>query len=433
MVMYARKQLDFSYRDLMAAVGHALRPDIRCQPVVSDLESLWSEEDNAVVALSVRTAFDAYLSILNLPRGSEVVMTGINIPDMMQIVREHGLTIVPADLNMRTLEVKPAALKKAITPNTRLVVAAHLFGARMDMDPVFKAVKGRDDIRVAEDCAQAFRGIDQYTGDARSDISLFSFGSIKTASALGGAMARVQDSKTREALKQHLDSYPRRGRAGFIWRVMKYGFLKAISSPWHYGTFVRLCRLFRLNFDEIIIASVRNFKCDELLLHIRQQPPVPQLALLRRRLKQSRNGHLDGRIAAGDFARQQLREFVDIHGVNSPTHTYWLFPVRCHRKEQLVADLHAQDFDATSTSTQLQAITSDHEHVGSASECVDYIDQTVYLPIYARLPQRELKRLVEVIKESCSSMASETTPVRRSTKAKSQKRRVSVADKATSQ
>ena len=415
--MYARKQLDFSYRDLLSAAGYALRPGIRFQPVESDLESLWSREDNAVVALSVRTAFDAYLSMLNRPRGSEVVMTGINIPDMVQIVNEHGLTIVPVDLDMRTLEVKPEALKKAITPNTRLIVAAHLFGARMDMDPVFEAVQGRGDIRVVEDCAQAFRGIDQYTGDPRSDISLFSFGSIKTASALGGAMARIQDSKMCEALKQHLAAYPRRGRAGFIWRVMKYGFLKTLGQPTIYGLFVRLCRLFNLDFDEIIIASVRNFKCDELLLHIRQQPPVPQLTLLRRRLKQSHNGHLDGRIAAGDFAREQLREFVDVHGVNSPSHTYWLFPVRCPDKEQLVADLHSQGFDATSTSTQLQVITSDHEHVDSANECADYIDQTVYLPIYARLPQRQLKRLVEVIKESCSRIAGETTPVRRSTKA----------------
>ena len=431
--MYARKQLDFSYRDLMAGVGHALRPGIRCQSVVSDLESLWSSEDNSVVALSVRTAFDAYLSVLNLPRGSEVVMTGINIPDMVQIVKEHKLTIVPVDLDMRTLEIKSAALEKAITPNTRLIVAAHLFGARMDMEPVFKAVKERHDIRVAEDCAQAFRGIDQYTGDPRSDISLFSFGSIKTASALGGAMVRVPDSKTREALKQHLDAYPRRGRAGFIWRVMKYGFLKTIGQPPIYGLFVHLCRLFKLNFDEIIIASVRNFKCDELLLHIRQQPPVAQLALLRRRLKKSRNGHLDGRIAAGDFTRDELREFVDIHGVNNPTHTYWLFPVRCPEKEQLVADLHSQGFDATSTSTQLQAITSDHEHAGPASECADYIDQTVYLPIYARLPQRQLKRLVEVIKGSCTRMTCETMPIHRSTKIISKKRRVSIAGKAAGQ
>ena len=78
-------------------------------------------------------------------------MTGINIPDMVQIVREHGLVIVPVDLNMRTLEIKEATLKKAITPKTRVVVAAHLFGARMDMEPVFRSVAGREDIHVVEE------------------------------------------------------------------------------------------------------------------------------------------------------------------------------------------------------------------------------------------------------------------------------------------
>jgi len=408
--MYARKQLDFSYRDLLAAVWHALRPGLRRPRAAGDLENLWSPKGNGVVALSVRTAFDAYLSVLNLPRGSEVVMTGINIPDMVQIVHEHGLRIVPVDLDMRTLEVKPRALRKALTTDTRLVVAAHLFGARMDMEPVFRAIKGREDIRVVEDCAQAFRGLDQYTGDARSDISLFSFGSIKTASALGGAMARIRDHKTRRALKRHLAAHPQRGRAGFIWRVIKYGCLKTLGQPVFYGVFVRLCRLLKLDFDEIIIASVRNFKCDELLLHIRQQPSVPQLALLHRRLEQSRNGHLDTRIAAGNFARERLREFVDIHGADNPTHTYWLFPVRCADKDQLVADLQAGGFDATASSTQLQAIPPDDEQAATARECVDYINQTVYLPIYARLPRPKLEHMVEIIKASCSRMTCETAP-----------------------
>jgi dTDP-4-amino-4,6-dideoxygalactose transaminase len=405
--MYARKQLDFSFRDLMAAVGHTLRLRLSRQRIADDLENLWSPDGDAVAALSVRTAFDAYLSVLNLPRGSEVVMTGINIPDMVQIVHEHGLSIVPVDLNMRTLEMKPHALKKAITANTRLVVAAHLFGARMDMEPVFRAIKNRQDIRVVEDCAQAFRGLDQYTGDARSDISLFSFGSIKTASALGGAMARVRDPEMRQALKRRLSGHPQRGRAGFIWRVIKYGCLKALGQPAIYGVFIRLCRMLKLDFDEIIIASVRNFKCDELLLHIRQQPSVPQLALLHRRLEQSRNGHLDTRIAAGNFARERLREFVDIHGADNPTHTYWLFPVRCADKDQLVADLQAGGFDATASSTQLQAIPPDHEQAATARECVDYINKTVYLPIYARLPRPKLEHMVEIIKASCSRMTCE--------------------------
>jgi len=430
--MYARKQLDFSYRDLIAAAVHSFRPSLRRKALADDLERAWSSDGDALVALSVRTAFDAYLTILNLPQGSEVVMTGINIPDMVQIVREHGLVIVPVDLNMRTLEVKEAALKKAITTKTRVVVAAHLFGARMDMEPVFRSVAGREDINVVEDCAQAFRGCDKYMGDDRSHISLFSFGSIKTASALGGAMVRVRDPEKRKALKLRLATYPERGRAGFIWRVMKYGCVKAVTSPINYGVFVRVCRLFKLDFDEIIIASVRNFKSDEIMLHIRQQPPLPQLALLRRRLKQSRNGHLDGRIVAGDFARDRIREFVDIHGSENPTHTYWLFPVRCPDKERLVADLHSEGFDATATSTQLQSIQSDVEHAGPAVECTNYINETVYLPIYARLPRHKLERLVEVIRESCSRMLFQDIPAPKHTKVDERSHQVIAVEKVSS-
>jgi len=416
--MYARKQLDFSYRDLLAAVGHTLRPGLRREIVAADLEKLWSAENDAIAALSVRTLFDAYLSVLSLPRGSEVLMTGVNIPDMVQIVHAHGLVVVPVDLNMRTLEVKRGAVKRALTSRTRLIVAAHLFGARMDMDPVFRAVTDRPEIRVVEDCAQAFRGIDRYNGDARSDISLFSFGSIKTASALGGAMARVRTGQERGALRNHLSKYPERGRAGFIWRTIKYGFLKTLGQPVCYRLFVRACELLRVDFDELVIAAVRNFKASELLLHIRQQPPAAQLALLLRRLHQSRKGHLDGRIAAGNIVRDGLREFVDIHGVENGSHTYWLFPVRCADKGKLVADLRAAGFDATSTSTQLQAIAPDAAPDKPARECNEYIRDTVYLPVYAGLPSRQLNRLISVIRDASSQIPVEKMPPRGALKRK---------------
>jgi perosamine synthetase len=44
-------------------------------------------------------------------------MTAVNIPDMIQIVKEHGLVPVPLDLNLDTMEpISVDALKQAITP-----------------------------------------------------------------------------------------------------------------------------------------------------------------------------------------------------------------------------------------------------------------------------------------------------------------------------
>ena len=44
-------------------------------------------------------------------------MTAVNIPDMVQIVKEYGLVPVPLDLNIDTMEpISLELLKSVITP-----------------------------------------------------------------------------------------------------------------------------------------------------------------------------------------------------------------------------------------------------------------------------------------------------------------------------
>ena len=78
--------------------------------------------------------------------GSEIIMSGITIPDMLKIVKAHDLNVVPVDINMETLQVDEASVANAITDKTVMVVIAHLFGARMDMNPVYNALVDRPDI-----------------------------------------------------------------------------------------------------------------------------------------------------------------------------------------------------------------------------------------------------------------------------------------------
>lgn len=79
--------------------------------------------------------------------------------------------------------------------NTRLVVVAHLFGSRAPLDEVVSLAR-QHNLMVVEDAAEAFVG-HSYKGHDDVDISLFSFGTIKTATALGGCVARVKNSVTR--------------------------------------------------------------------------------------------------------------------------------------------------------------------------------------------------------------------------------------------
>jgi len=80
-------------------------------------------------------------------------MTAINIPDMYQIVREHGLVPVPLDLNIDTMEpVNFDAIKPLITDKTKVVIFAYLYGIRYDIKPYIELLKDKN-IDIIEDVA----------------------------------------------------------------------------------------------------------------------------------------------------------------------------------------------------------------------------------------------------------------------------------------
>ncbi len=400
--MFARKQIDIGYRDLAAALGYCLWPGLSRRRLETELTRLWSDDGDAVTALSVRTAFDCWLSTQNLPRGSEVIVSGINIPDMARILEHHGLQMIPVDVDLATMEILTDELEDAITPRTRLVLVAHLFGSRMDLDPVFEITGQHPKILVVEDCAQAFDGCEGYRGDARSDLSLFSFGAIKTASALGGAMARVRDAAVRERMRAMMADYPAQRRAYFFKRALKFAALKTLGLNWIYTAFTQACKMFGVDYDLLVVNAVRGFKGDLIPL-LRRQPALPQLALLQRRLRQCPRARLTARRQAGQRVNHQLPTPLRCAGHANPHNTWWLFPVFTENKTELVTDLRAQGFDATASSSQLCAMEGED---GAAVDCEDFMDGTVYVPVYAGIPNEALDRLAATLRQHAQATQS---------------------------
>jgi dTDP-4-amino-4,6-dideoxygalactose transaminase len=398
--MHPRKYLDIAIKDLVAALLYCMDYRLDRTSLTRQLEELWSRGDDALVALSVRSAFDALLSVLKLPAGSEVIMSGINIPDMTAIVLRHGLKVVPVDLSMKTLQIDTHQLADAITPRTRVVIVAHLFGTLMEMEPIIRVVREHENVLLVEDCAQAFAGCFGYRGADRSDVSMFSFGAIKTATALGGAMVRVRSADLHAAVKEHLASYPLRRRIYFLKRVLKYMALKVLSYPRAYGILVRVLEAVGIDYDAFIVSLARTFNGRDLLDLIRMQPSAPLLALLLRRLKSYRQSDMDGRISAGNYVVNALGDRSAIPGAENPSHTFWLFPLLTFDAERLIASLRRSGFDAASDSTQLHCVSSDPDQRESLDVSINIIETTVYLPVYGSIPTGDLERMVSIVNAS---------------------------------
>ena len=388
--MIPRKPLDIGLTDLAYAVAACLRREDR-HAVERRIESLWSDEGKSLVCLSVRSGFDALLSELNFPKQSEVLVSAITIRDMTRIIEEHGLVAIPVDLDTPDLAPSLDSLRHAVNAHTKAILVAHLFGSRMPMEPILEFAKSHG-LMVIEDCAQSYAA-DDYRGHSESDVSLFSFGAIKTASALQGAILCFRDRALKERVRQHQDRWPAQKQRQFLARIAKYSLLVMLAWRPIYTLFTASCRLLGINHDRLISAGVRGFSGGDFFKRIRQRPCGALLNLLERRLAYYDRGEITARIAAAQTANRLL-PYLDRPGDKAPHHSYWLYPILHEYAGALIDFLCSQGFDATRGASSMYVVEPppDHPHL-RAQNAQRIFSRLLYLPVHARMTRHDIERL----------------------------------------
>ncbi|KAJ0410332.1 hypothetical protein P43SY_002664 [Pythium insidiosum] len=286
--IFPRKKLDVTYGDIAAGLFSCLTlREAQRDEYLQKIAQHWDPTGLSMVTLSVRyiawpTGFDLLLQTLKLPPGSEIICSAITIPDMIYLVRYHGLVPIPVDLDADTLAMDTSKIRDVVTEKTRAIMIAHVFGTRHPLQEVLELAEELN-LMVIEDCAQAFAGM-AYTGDRRADVSMFSFGTIKNATAFGGALIRVKNADLLEEMKRRETRYQSRSTSFFIKRLLKYGALHGLSTPALYGVLLHACRSIGADHDKVITSAIRGFSGGDLVALIRHRPSMPLLGLLHRRL-----------------------------------------------------------------------------------------------------------------------------------------------------
>ena len=390
--MRARKRLDIGWGDLAFGIGMCLRRGERAA-LQGRLEEWWMPGGTAVAALSVRSGFDLLLQALALPPDSEILVSAITIRDMVEIIERHGLRAVPVDVDPDSCSVVPGALARAVTPGTRAIVVSHLFGGRGAMEAIIEGAR-RHDLLVIEDCAQAFAA-DGYRGHPASDVAMFSFGPIKTATALGGAMLTFRDRERAEAVRQLQRGLPMQSRGRFLQRLLKFSALKALGWRLPYSIFVQGCKLFGTRHDRVVGNALRGFPGGDLLRKIRHQPSFAQLALLERRLRRYRSCDLESRIGAASLSAAALPG-IPLMGARAGSHTHWVFPILSRQPQALVELLWGEGFDATRGASNLYVVPP----LGTqrdAAQAREAMQQVLFLPVDSGAGAAELQRLADAV------------------------------------
>lgn len=188
------------------------------------------------------------LKSMQFPEGSEIIVPALTFWVVPEIARVAGLTVVFADVDPITFTLSPAAMERAITPNTRAVLPTHLYGLSCDMDPIL-ALARQHNLKVIEDCAHSLGA--EYKGrmvGTLGDASFFSFQAFKPLNTYGGGLAWTRDAELARRVGEYADGeeWPTDARVQSILRQgkLQYTFIRpkvftySVFPIWYAASFL---------------------------------------------------------------------------------------------------------------------------------------------------------------------------------------------------
>ncbi len=128
---------------------------------------------NVIPCANGTDALQIAMMALGLQPGDEVITSDFTYIATAEVIALLGLKPVLVDVYPDTFNIDIEAIRKKITPKTKVIVPVHLYGQSCDMEPLLKLAKEHN-LFVVEDAAQAIGAT--YT---------FSDGNVKMVGTMG--------------------------------------------------------------------------------------------------------------------------------------------------------------------------------------------------------------------------------------------------------
>ena len=311
---------------------------------------------------------------------------------------------------------RPAAMapsieswRRAITPATRPILVAHLFGGRTEMGPVLELAR-QHGLLVIEDCAQAFAGM-RYQGhpagrrqhvQLRHDQEQHGLGRGRAPRAGRGPAGRMRAAQA---------AYPVQSRWPYLKRLAKYAVLKLLPagrSPQRScesagrsaatmtdGSTARPAAFpATVSSGRSASSRVRRcWRCWSAVCGVRMPADGGstrrKAGVWRSCLRKLRTAHGVCLLLWRTARSVCLLRWRRIRG---EPHTYWVFPVLVEEPQRLMAvDTSRFRRHARAKPVRCRSAGGSGGREGRAAE--ELLKRIVFLPFYPELPMREARRM----------------------------------------
>lgn len=335
---------------------------------------------NAVMLGSCTAALHLAMDAIGLKEDDEVIVPTLTFAATANVVRYFRARPVLVDVRVSDHNIDVDAIEAAITPRTKAIIPVHFAGLPCDMDEIVSLARSRH-IAVVDDAAHCFPC--DYRGrpvGTLADITCFSFYAIKTITTGEGGAAVTADPDLADRMRM----MSLHGIAGAAWKRYLAG------GRWYYEVHDAG---FKYNMTDTAAAMgmVQLERADSMCERRREiadayDAAFADLDALEVPVRLPDRGHAHHlyvlKIRPGALAidRDQFIEELNAAGIGTSVH---FIPLHMH---PYYRDLYHYEADDFPVAKQL-------------------FERSVSLPIYSRMTQTDVERVIEVVTDLVSQRA----------------------------
>lgn len=262
------------------------------------------------------------LKAFGIKEGEEVIVPSNTYIATALAVTYIGATPIFVEPDIRTFNINPFLIEKAITDRTKAIMPVHLYGQPCDMEPIMEIAQ-KYNLLIIEDCAQAHGAL--YKGrkiGTFGNASGFSFYPGKNLGALGDAGAVVSNDKELVDKIRALGNYGSDYKYHHIYK----GYNNRLDEMQAAFLSAKLPHLERMNEERRRIANLflKGIKNEKVVLPYVINDVIPVWHVFAIRCKE----------------RDRLEKFLNERGIGTNKH----YPIPIHLQE-CYADLGYQRGD----------------------------------------------------------------------------------------
>lgn len=370
---------------------------------------------HAAILPHARVAFAVLLKGLNLRAGSEVLLTPVTLPDLVNVILDAGLIPRWVDLAPQTGQIDTADLAAKIRPRCKVLLLTHLCGLAPAMDEVMALVE-RHDLVLLEDVSQAMGATfgDKQLGTF-GRAGFFSLTTLKPISSYLGGLVVTDDPALAKALNVAAEGLtPPKSHALVTRRFLRDVLLHAASHPTGYDLFGHEVMRLAEALSPRAVAQLQRGTLPGL--------PNGGLTARRRRLPAwmwTRYTDLQAKLALTSWRsfesdKSQRRALgarllrgLTRHGQRAPgcpnlvmnsVPVWWRFPYWTSDAAAFRRGLRRHGIDSAVTN-----LPTNHREPAFATfalpapEAVNFVDGMVFLPIHPNLTLADMDHIAEAV------------------------------------